>query len=78
MTKTTSETVTVAQIRALRAEAVEARDYVMAAICDRAGDLGANWIDMLRGRDLARVQAMSEEEARAECARVIAEAERAA
>lgn len=69
--KATSETVTVAQIRAVYDESIEARDYVMAAICNRAGDFGANWADLLSESDLTRVLLMTEEEARAEVARVL-------
>lgn len=72
---TAAARLTTDEIRALRDEAVAAGDMVMAAICDRAGDLGANHCDLLSAEDLARVQAMSEGEARAECARVIAEAQ---
>ena len=69
-----SETVTNDQIRALRSEADAAGDLVQAAICDVV--LG-EWLPATT-RPLeahARIKAMSRDEARAECARVIADAE---
>jgi len=41
-TMLTAETITTAQIRALRTEAMEAGDYAQVDICDRALNLRAN------------------------------------
>ncbi len=76
---TTAETITTAQIRALRSEALSptASDYDMAAICDLALD-GAIDVDdytTLSTRTAARLRTLTQEQAQAECARVISQAE---
>ena len=65
------ETITTEQIKALRAEAVAHGDYRQADICDRA--LATDTIDQ-DGNEIALAD-WSQDEAREECARVIAEAE---
>lgn len=68
---TTKETITTEQIKALRAEAVAHRDYHQVDICDRA--LATDTLDQ-DGNQIALAD-WSQDEAREECARVIAEAE---
>ena len=78
-TQTTAATITDQQIEALRAEAAAAGDLEQAAICDwalghaDAGDIEER--DTLEPSEQARVLAMTPEQARAECARVIAAAD---
>lgn len=70
---TTSETITDTQIRQLRTNAAEAGDLAMAMICARA--LGDDLADAEPGTDGADARDLTVDQARAECARVIAEAE---
>ena len=82
---TTAKNVTDAQIRALRSEAAQAGDVAQTVICDLAtGDLDldgdksasrlAQVVDTypaLTRDECRRIADMSEDEARAECARVL-------
>lgn len=76
----TSYIVTDEQIDALRAEAGAAGDYTLVATCDRARDVLAPWDDTPRfarvpSREIHnRTRRLTVEQARARCARVIAEA----
>ncbi len=74
MTKTAPDTITDMQIRALRREAQDAGDWAQAAICGVAlDDLGDNF--GLARADARRIKSMTYAQARAECARIIADAE---
>jgi hypothetical protein len=68
-------TITNQQIRALRTEAAKAGDLMQVAICERA--LGWMWIEVtnLSTDEDRRVQGLTVDEARAECARVISAAQ---
>lgn len=77
---TTPETITDQQIAALRQEAREAGDLAQAVICRIAleGRIDADGVDQLDYEDhtvRTALQEMTQEAARAECARVIADAE---
>jgi len=70
---TTTTQIADAQIESLQNAAGQAGDNVMAAICERA--LGGEITDYaISDADRARVEAMSVEAARAECAAVIVDA----
>lgn len=66
-------TVTDAQIRQLRLDASDAGDLLQCAICDVATHGYVEDVDLLDS-ERAQVAAMTREQARAECARVIADA----
>lgn len=68
---TTKETLTDKQIKTLRSEAVAHGDYAQADICDRA--MATDTVDQ-DGNKIALAD-WTREEAREECARVIAESE---
>jgi hypothetical protein len=68
---TTIETITRSQIKTLRSEALAAGDYHQVDICDRA--LSSDDVDQ-DGNPVA-LSDMTREEALAECARVISDAE---
>lgn len=68
-TMLTAETITTAQIRTLRNEAVAAGDYAQVDICDRALATDDSTTDQ-DGNEVARAD-LSREDARAECADVI-------
>lgn len=70
---TTADNITDSQIRKLRKEAESAGDLLMAMICVRA--LGDDMEDAEDGTDGAEAREMTVEQARAECARVCADAE---
>ena len=74
----TTKTITESQIRALRTEAAGSGDFAQLAICDLAldGSFDADDYTVLEARDAKRIASMSQEQAIAECARVIAEAPR--
>ena len=73
---TTTETITDRQISDLATAAAANGDILQAAIAAHA--LGEDWTEMdLTAQERARVQAMTRDEARAECARVYADAEAA-
>lgn len=76
---TTLQTITDEQIEALRRGSAEAGDSAQDVICMRAQGADADDLDFLRAAatdaEKARALAMSMDEARAECARVIADAE---
>lgn len=72
---TTTRNITDAQMRALRNEAAQAADFVQVAICDLALDGTFNRDDYttLDRAESDRVAGMTQDDAIAECARVIAE-----
>ena len=74
---TTAQTITTAQIRNLRAEALAAGDYDQAAICDLAldGEIDADDYTTLTAKGASKLRSMSREQAYTECARVISDAE---
>lgn len=76
MTHTDTDTAPDASdIRTLRREALDHGDLAQAAICDLAvGDIPDVEWDMLSGRDVARIGAMTREQALAACARAISAA----
>lgn len=66
--------ITIDQIKSLRAEASRAGDYLQAAICCVALDQPVDDISgALDADETERVATMTRADARAECARVIAE-----
>lgn len=73
----TSIIATYAQIDALREEALTHGDIVMARICDLAISGFLRWIDVsdLSRADRSRLCAMTQDEAQAECDRVIRSAQ---
>ena len=73
---TTAESISFAQIEGLRAEALTAGDYAMAAICDLAlgGEIDMDDYTCVDRRDADRIGSMSRDEAYAECASAIDEA----
>ncbi len=80
MTKTTPDTLTDEQIEALRAEAAAAGDTAQRVICCIAldGRQDADGVDILDYEDVTlrtALQDMTQDDARAECARVIADGE---
>lgn len=86
---TTAKNLTHAQIRALRSEAEQAGDAMQIAVCDLAMEDGAEALTQaqiyagerdytgadVRGDDQRRLNGMTQDEAREECARVIAATE---
>jgi hypothetical protein len=68
---TTAQNITDTQIRTLREEAVAHGDYVQVDLCDRA--LSTDTFDQ-DGNEIARAD-LSQDDARAECAEAIADAE---
>ena len=68
-TTLTAETITTAQIKALRSEAMAAGDYAQVDICDRALAADDSTTDQ-DGNTVARAD-LSREDARAECADAI-------
>lgn len=75
--KTTTETLTDSQIRALRHEAIGAHDYAMVAICDYAlaGEIDMDDYTTVDRRDDLRIRKMGHEDAIAEVVRAINNAE---
>lgn len=75
MSKTTFETITDEQIRALRDEVREGGDMVQFVICNRAlGETSEVAIAPWEEAKVGRALLMPRDATRAECARVIAEA----
>jgi len=70
---TTTDSITDSQIRKLRKEAESAGDLAMAMVCVRA--LGDDLEVAEDGTEAADAREMTVEQARAECARVCADAE---
>lgn len=74
---TTIRNITETQMRALRNEAGEASDYVQVAICDLAldGSFDRDDYTTLDRAESDRVAGMTQDDAIAECVRVIAQSE---
>lgn len=73
MTTTTDTTATYQQIGKLREEALTVCDHMMAQICNLALGIGAS-LDGLTDAEGDRIWSMTQEQALAECDRVIREA----